>query len=61
MDTVRVTADFGPDIVFATVQLTESEGTVLDWRMDGRVMDLDALTSMQKWVLVDIAREMVSR
>lgn len=54
---VRVTTDFGPDIVFATVQLTGGEGEVLDWRMDGRPMDVDDLTPMQVATLVHIARE----
>ena len=54
---VRVTTDFGPDIVFATVQLTEGEGEVLDWRMDGRPMDVEALTPTQVDTLVHLARE----
>ena len=54
---VRVTTDFGSDIVFATVQLIAGEGEVLDWRMDGRPMDVEALTPMQVATLVNIARE----
>ena len=47
----------GSDIVFATVQLIAGEGEVLDWRMDGRPMDVEALTPMQVATLVNIARE----
>ena len=54
---VRVTTDFGADLVFATVQLTEGEGEVLDWRMDGRPMDIKALTPTQVDTLVHLARE----
>ena len=54
---VRVTTDFGADLVFATVQLTEGEGEVLDWRMDGRPMDVEALTPTQVDTLVHLARE----
>lgn len=60
MQTVQVTTDFGSDIVFATVQLTGSEGVVLDWRMDGRPMDVGDLTPMQATTLVHIAREMAT-
>jgi hypothetical protein len=53
---IRVTTDFGPDIVFATVEVNDSGDAVLDWSMDGRPMPVSKLSRKEHDQLCSLAR-----
>lgn len=56
-DYVKVTTDFGPDLIFATVVIENGQATVEDWHMDGRRMDVSELSSEQYQLLCSLAEE----
>lgn len=56
-DYVKVTTDFGPDLIFATVMIENGQATVKDWHMDGRRMDVSELSSEQYQLLCSLAEE----
>lgn len=56
-DYVKVTTDFGPDLIFATVIIENGQATVKDWHMDGRRMDVSELSSEQYQLLCSLAEE----
>ena len=56
-DYVKVTTDFGPDLVFATVVIENGQATVKDWHMDGRRRDVSELSAEQHQLLCSLAEE----
>jgi len=56
-DYVKVTTDFGPDLIFATVMVENGQATVKDWHMDGRRRDVSELSSEQYQLLCSLAEE----
>lgn len=56
-DYVKVTTDFGPDLIFATVVIENGQATVEDWHMDGRRRDVSELSSEQYQLLCSLAEE----
>jgi len=54
---VKVTTDFGPDLIFATVIIENGQATVKDWHMDGRRRDVSELSSEQYQLLCSLAEE----
>jgi len=54
---IRITTDFGPDIVFATVDVNDSGDVVLDWSMDGRRMPVSELSRKEHDQLCSLARQ----
>lgn len=56
-DYVKVTTDFGPDLIFATVVIENGQATVKDWHMDGRRMDVSELSPEQYQLLCSLAEE----
>lgn len=54
-DSIKVTTEFGPDLIFATVMIENGQATVKDWHMDGRRMYLSELSSEQYQLLCNLA------
>ena len=57
---IKVTTDFGPDIVFATVKVKGKsvlDTEVVAWFMDGRAMPLESLKGEDELTLRQLAIE----